>query len=130
MNGPNFTHSWVTILGLLATIAIILTAFGLTLGIVIDICINNAIMECSGARSTYAQTKGERRFVGRPAQASFGVAGFRLFSQRSGAAHRMPCQFGDALAGCPAAGRSQGFAGALLSRPPAEAGPSRNENAW
>ena len=29
---------------------------------------------------------------------AFGVAGFGLFSQRSGAAHRMPCQFGDALA--------------------------------
>lgn len=33
MNGPNFMHSWESLLGLLATIAIILTVFGLMLGI-------------------------------------------------------------------------------------------------
>jgi myo-inositol-1-phosphate synthase len=64
---------------------------------VIDICIKNAIIGAQ-EQSTYAQTEGECRFVGRPAQARFGVAGFWLLSQRSGAAHRMPSQFGDALA--------------------------------
>jgi len=34
MNGPNFMHGWASLLGLLAIIAIILTAFGLMLGIV------------------------------------------------------------------------------------------------
>jgi hypothetical protein len=34
MNGPDFMRGWVSLLGLLATIAIILTAFGLMLGIV------------------------------------------------------------------------------------------------
>jgi membrane-associated phospholipid phosphatase len=34
MNGPNFMHGWISLLGLLTTIAIILTAFGLMLGIV------------------------------------------------------------------------------------------------
>ena len=34
MNGPNFIHGWISLLGLLTTIAIILTAFGLMLGIV------------------------------------------------------------------------------------------------
>src|SRR6266853_6355447 len=66
-----------------------------TLIYLIDLCINNAIM---GARegNTYAQTEGERRSVRRPAQASFGIAGFRPLSERSGSAHPMPCQFGDA----------------------------------
>src|SRR5258708_6915729 len=73
--------------------------------------------------NTYAQTEGERRSVRRPAQASFGIAGFRPLSERSGSAHPMPCQFGDALAGGPAARRSQGVAGALFSGTAAEAGP-------
>src|SRR6266853_3967107 len=52
-------------------------------GYLIDLCINNAIM---GVRegNTYAQTEGERRSVRRPAQASFGIAGFRPLSERSG----------------------------------------------
>src|SRR5882672_12426142 len=87
----------------------------------IDLCINNAIM---GVRegNTYAQTEGERRSVRGPAQASFGTSGFRPLSERSGSAHPMPCQFGDALAGDSAARWSQGFAGALLSGATAEAG--------
>src|SRR5216684_534134 len=88
----------------------------------IDLCINNAIMGIREGNAD-AQIEGERRSVGRPAQASFGIAGFRSFAQRSGAAHPMPRQFGDALAGCPAARRSQGFAGALFSGTAAEAGP-------
>jgi hypothetical protein len=34
MNGPNFMHGWVAFCGSLATIALILTAFGLMLRIV------------------------------------------------------------------------------------------------
>jgi hypothetical protein len=34
MNGSNFMHWWINLVGSLATIALILTAFGLMLGIV------------------------------------------------------------------------------------------------
>jgi hypothetical protein len=63
----------------------------------IDICINNAIIGVQ-EQNTYAQTEGERRPARRSTQASLGVAGFWLLSQRSGAAYRLQCKFCDALA--------------------------------
>jgi hypothetical protein len=87
----------------------------------IDICINNGIIGVQ-KENAYAQTKGKRRPIGRPAQASLGLAGFWSFSQRRGTTNWIECQFGYALAGCLAAGWSEGFEGAFLSRPPLEAG--------
>ena len=55
---------------------------------IIDLCIKNAIIGVQ-RENTYAQVEGELRPVGRPAQACVGVAGFRLYSQRGGAAHRV-----------------------------------------
>lgn len=63
------------------------------------------------------------RSARRWAQTSFGLIGSRLFAQRSGTACWMRCQFGDAVAGCPATWGRAGFAGTLFSRSPTEAGP-------
>jgi uncharacterized membrane protein YuzA (DUF378 family) len=93
----------------------------LSLLCLIDICINNGIIGVQ-KENAYAQTKGKRRPIGRPAQASLGLAGFWSFSQRRGTTNWIECQFGYALAGCLAAGWSEGFEGAFLSRPPLEAG--------
>jgi len=46
----------------------------------IDFCINNAIMDAQ-KEGTHAQVKGERGSVGRPAQESFGIVGFRPLSE-------------------------------------------------
>src|SRR6266566_439396 len=63
----------------------------------IDLCIKNAIIGVQ-EQNTYAQTERERRPTRRSAQASPGVAGFWLLSQRSGTAHWLQSKFGDALA--------------------------------
>jgi Acetamidase/Formamidase family len=65
----------------------------------IDLCINNAIIGVQ-EQNTYVKTEGERRPARRSAQASLGIAGFGLLSQRSGAAYRLQRKFCDALAGC------------------------------
>ena len=83
---------------------------------------------CSVLRlNSYAQTPRKCRSAGRSAQTSFGLIGFRLFAQRSGTAYWMRCQFGDAVAGCPATWRREGFASTLFSRSPTEAGPGPAE---
>src|SRR5438445_922375 len=87
----------------------------------IDLCIKNAIIGVQ-EQNTYAQTERERRPTRRSAQASPGVVGFWLLSQRSGTAHWLQSKFGDALARCPTEGRSQGIARTLLPRTTAEVG--------
>jgi hypothetical protein len=89
--------------------------------ILFDFCIKNAILRVLG-QNTYAQTERERRPTRRSAQASLGVAGFRLLSQRSGTAHWLQSKFGDALARYSTEGRSQGIARTLLPRTTAEVG--------
>src|ERR1700674_4026563 len=74
----------------------------------IDLCIKNAIIGVQ-EQNTYAQTERERRPTRRSAQASPGVAGFRLLSQRSGTAHWMLSKFGELVARYSERGRSQGF---------------------
>jgi hypothetical protein len=66
-------------------------------GLLIDLCINNAIIGVQEP-NTYAQTEGKRRPARRSTQASLGIAGFWLLSQRSGTAYRLQCKFCDALA--------------------------------
>jgi hypothetical protein len=90
----------------IAVILLLLWALGIvssyTLGGIysspfIDLCINNAIIGVQEP-NTYAQTEGKRRPARRSTQASLGIAGFWLLSQRSGTAYRLQCKFCDALA--------------------------------
>src|SRR5260370_18448534 len=87
----------------------------------IDLCIKNAIISVQ-EQNTYAQTERERRPTRRSAQASPGVAGFRLLSQRSGTAHWLQSKFGDALARYSTEGRSQGIVRTIFPRTTTEAG--------
>src|SRR6266404_217514 len=87
----------------------------------IDLCIKNAIIGVQ-EQNTYAQTERERRPTRRSAQASPGVAGFRLLSQRSGTAHWLQSKFGDALARYSTEGRSQGIVRTIFPRTTTEVG--------
>src|SRR6266403_2705840 len=87
----------------------------------IDLCIKNAIIGVQ-EQNTFAQTERERRPTRRSAQASPGVAGFRLLSQRSGTAHWLQSKFGDALARYSTEGRSQGIVRTIFPRTTTEVG--------
>src|SRR5437870_4652147 len=87
----------------------------------IDLCIKNAIIGVQ-EQNTYAQTERERRPTRRSAQASPGIAGFRLLSQRSGTAHWLQSKFGDALARYSTEGRSQGIVRTIFPRTTTEVG--------
>src|SRR5258708_33400264 len=89
--------------------------------VAIDLCIKNAIIGVQ-EQNTYAQTERERRPTRRSAQASPGVAGFRLLSQRSGTAHWLQSKFGDALARYSTEGPSQGIVRTIFPRTTTEVG--------